>query len=259
MLAFALVRRSASIEARTYAWRSSQLPGGVFAWGCWAVSMALLGAACGRGEPSRVSDDAAAPVPAASSARIAPDAAPAAPVAESITKPDAAPVPARYARILHTGDSMVGGGLCRALQPKFEREGAKFYRDVWESGRIFQFADSGRLPNLLKKVEPDLVILTLGANDVWMNEPDLIARSAEKIAKMVTDGGRACWWIGPPIWKTHFRKLVALLKDHVAPCTFFDSADIEMARRSDGIHPTDKGGEVWADAFWAAFRPTSSP
>jgi lysophospholipase L1-like esterase len=167
---------------------------------------------------------------------------------------DAAPAPKMYARVLHTGDSMVGGGLCKALQPRFEAEGGKFYRDVWESGRVFQFAQSDRIPKLLKKIDPDLVVITLGANDVWLNEPDQIREGAEKIARMVTEGGRACWWIGPPIWKAYFKGIVELLRDHVAPCIFFDSSGIEMPRRSDGIHPTDKGGEVWADAFWKAFR-----
>jgi lysophospholipase L1-like esterase len=172
---------------------------------------------------------------------------------------DAAPTqPKRYARVLHTGDSMVGGGLCKALQPRFEAEGGKFYRDVWESGRVFQFAASDRIPKLLKKIDPDLVILTLGANDVWMNEPDQIAKGAEKLARIVTDGGRECWWLGPPIWKPYFKGIVGLLRDHVAPCQFFDATEVEMQRRPDGIHPTDRGGEAWADAFWKALRPTGA-
>jgi hypothetical protein len=88
-----------------------------------------------------------------------------------------------------------------------------------------------------------------------MNEPDQIAKGAEKIARIVSEGGRECWWLGPPIWKPYFKGIVNLLKEHVAPCTFFDASDIEMQRRPDGIHPTDKGGEVWADAFWKALYP----
>jgi lysophospholipase L1-like esterase len=209
--------------------------------------LALL-AACGRG-PDRKGrvEDAATP---AQSVDIS------SPLDASIAEPDVAPpAPKKYLRVLHTGDSMVGGGLCKALQPRVEAQGGKFYRDVWESGRVFQFAASNRIPKLLKKIDPDLVILTLGTNDVWMNEPDQIAKGAEKIAKIVSEGGRECWWLGPPIWKPYFKGIVELLKNHVAPCTFFDATDLEMPRRPDGIHPTDKGGEVWADAFWKALYP----
>jgi len=207
---------------------------------------------CTRGAPSHDrAPDAQATAPASTAPGLAADASAGEPDA---APEDAAPAPKKYARVLHTGDSMVGGGLCKALQPRFEAEGAKFYRDVWESGRVFQFAQSDRIPKLLAKVDPDLVVLTLGANDVWMNEPDQIAKGAEKIARIVTEGGRACWWIGPPIWKPYFKGIVDLLREHVAPCIFFDSRDVDMPRRPDGIHPTDKGGEVWADAFWSAFR-----
>jgi lysophospholipase L1-like esterase len=205
--------------------------------------LVLMVAACGRGERAReVGSDAAPAVASTTPPTVEPT-------------PDAAPPPKKYSRVLHTGDSMVGGGLCKALQPRFEAEGAKFYRDVWESGRIFQFAASDRIPKLLKKIDPDLVILTLGSNDVWLNEPDRIASSAEKIAKMVSEGGRDCWWLAPPVWKAYFKGIVELLREHSAPCAFFDATEVEMQRRPDGIHPSDKGGEAWADAAWKALHP----
>src|SRR5262249_25494939 len=118
-----------------------------------AALVVVLVAACGRGADKGDRDAAPAAVATGEPKLEGPPDA----------EPDVAPPPPKkYARVLHTGDSMVGGGLCKALQPRFEAEGGKFYRDVWESGRVFQFAASDRIPKLLKKIDPDLVILTLG-------------------------------------------------------------------------------------------------
>lgn len=195
----------------------------------------------------------------------APDAAPEIPeldgssggasrAAEVPTPEAAAPPPAEpkhYDVVVHTGDSMVGGGLCKALAPKFKAEGTKFVRDVWESASIVAFAESDRLTKLMKKYDPDLVLLTLGANDVFDKHPEYMIRYIDAIVKKV--GHRDCYWIGPPLWKGD-AGLVGVIRDHAAPCTFYDSSHLTLQRAGDGIHPTEKGGAVWADAFWEVFR-----
>jgi len=170
---------------------------------------------------------------------------PVAPVAE----------PKHYKVVVHTGDSMVGGGLCKALAPKFKAEGTKFVRDVWESASIVAFAESDRLTKLMKKYDPDLVLLTLGANDVFDKHPEYMIRYIDMIVKKV--GSRDCYWIGPPLWKGD-AGLVGVIRDHAAPCTFYDSSHLTLQRAGDGIHPTEKGGAVWADAFWDVFRGSGS-
>ncbi len=203
--------------------------------------------ACSRGAPAPAPTAAATPDAAQASA----SADSAAPLAMAET--DAArPAPKVYKRVLHAGDSMVGGGLARALRPKVEAEGAKYFRDVWESGSLRQFSRSDRIPKLLKELHPDLVVLSLGANDVYEPRPEAMIAFVESIAKMVR--GTDCWWLGPPIWKAEYKPFVEMLRDHVAPCTFFDGSEITMQRKKDGIHPDERGGETWADAFWMAFR-----
>jgi len=157
------------------------------------------------------------------------------------------PPPKLYKTVVHTGDSMVGGGLCKALAPRFKAEGTKFVRDVWESASISAFDDSDRIPTLMKRYDPDLVLLTLGANDVFNDHPEYMAKHIESIVKKV--GHRDCVWIGPPLWKGD-KGLVAVIRQHAAPCRFYDSQHLVLARAGDGIHPTEKGGEVWAAAFW---------
>jgi len=182
--------------------------------------------------------------------------------AQVVAPPPSAAAPAAtgfssktYRTVLQTGDSMVGGGLCRALQPRFAREGTKFVRDVLESGSIEHFAESDRVPMLLARHDPDLVLLTLGANDVGGTVTPFLGKKVEKIVAMTQkEGPRDCIWIGPPRWKVDGRPVVEMLKAHVAPCVFFDSTDIEMQRKPDKIHPDEKGGDQWAVAFWHFFR-----
>jgi lysophospholipase L1-like esterase len=163
--------------------------------------------------------------------------------------------------VLQTGDSMVGGGLCRALEPRFARDGSRFIRDVWESGSIESFADSDRLPRLIAHYDPDLVLLTLGANDVGGNVTDYLAKKIDKVVVMTQKPGpRDCIWIGPPKWRVNGKPVVDMIRAHAAPCVFFDSTDIEMQRKTDKVHPDEKGGDQWAVAFWHFFRgPDADP
>jgi lysophospholipase L1-like esterase len=178
----------------------------------------------------------------------------------------ATPQRKRYARVLHTGDSMVGGGLSRALGPKFEAEGVKYKRDVIESGTIHDFAQSDHLPKLMASFKPDLVLLTLGANHVPNSvDPEKeIGIFVSMLLKRVSSVD--CYWIAPPIWKPAQAKFNDWLREHVAPCKFYDASALDIPRRPDKIHPNEKGGEVWADDLWkfmngegAFFEPLAPP
>lgn len=216
--------------------------------------------ACSKTDASSPPPSATALVPPpAASAGVAAFAVPA-PSAPLASPRDAAsgagttaPFAKRHTRVLHTGDSMVGGGLARALRPKLEADGAKYFRDVWESGSLRDFSRSDRIAKRIKDDKPDLILLSLGANDVYETKPEVMAPFVAKIAKMTE--GIDCVWIGPPIWKREYDRIVPVLRDNAAPCVFFDASGIEMHRKPDGIHPDEKGGETYADALWAFLRP----
>ena len=217
------------------------------------LSLAAM-AGCSRAQADAPSPPVQPPSPSAPpSAELVP--------AQVVAPPPSAAAPAAtgfssktYRTVLQTGDSMVGGGLCRALQPRFAREGTKFVRDVLESGSIEHFAESDRVPMLLARHDPDLVLLTLGANDVGGTVTPFLGKKVEKIVAMTQkEGPRDCIWIGPPLWKGD-KGLVDVLRAHAAPCRFYDSQHLVLSRAGDGIHPTEKGGEVWADAFWPFFK-----
>lgn len=189
--------------------------------------------------------------------------APTAPVASVAAPVDAAPppppeppkVPKKYAKVLHTGDSMVGGGLAWTLGPMFKADGTVYVRDVIESGTIHEFAQSDHLPKLLASVKPDLVVLSLGANHVphFVDPEKEIGPYVAKLTKRLEKYD--CYWMAPPLWKPETQgKFNEWLKDHVAPCKFYDGSHLDLSRRVDHIHPDEKGGKVLAEDFWKFYK-----
>jgi lysophospholipase L1-like esterase len=171
--------------------------------------------------------------------------------------PATPPAPLTGKTILHVGDSMVGGnqGLTRALEQRFTAEGAKLIRDYKVSESIVSYDHSPKLKSLVEKNRPDIVIITLGTNDVFVPYPASMAGNVRNIVKRV--GATECYWMGPPTWKPD-TGIVQVLKDNVAPCKFFDSSNLKLQRSGDGIHPTDRGGAEWATSFWTYFRALPS-
>ena len=183
------------------------------------------------------------------------DAAPPAPPIVLDEGKDAGPAHRAYKVVLHTGDSTVGGGhgLARALKGRFEAEGATYVSDTVNSATLLNLEAAEHLADSVAKHQPDLVLINLGTNEVFVPAPLALLGRIRAVVKSV--GARDCIWIGPPTWKGD-KGIVDVLKENVAPCRFFDSSNMDIERISDGIHPTDKGGEQWGSRFWGFFRPT---
>jgi hypothetical protein len=215
---------------------------------------ALLLVSCGQKKPAPV--DAAAPADAATEeikdAAPEAEAAPPAPPARTL----------KGKKVLHIGDSMVGGtfGLTRALEKRLTPEGAKLVRRTTVSESLNSFDKGAILRDALRDEKPDIIIITLGANDVLSPHPEIYGGSVDRIVKRI--GDRECWWIGPPRIKTAVATpsgktsdlvLSEVIKGHAGGCRFFDSTALKVDRASDGIHPSNVGGETWVDAFWPDF------
>ena len=166
--------------------------------------------------------------------------------------------------VLHVGDSMVGygHGLSRALKRRFEAMGIEYHWDAWTSANIMtvdaadkkQSGDrdrSERLDKLIRTFHPDLVILNLGTNNLAIPRASVFAEGVHAIAEHLAADGRDCVWVGPirPKWKYN-ADMFDVLQANSAPCKYFDSSAIHPPLQSDDIHPTDPGGEQWANAIW---------
>ncbi|WP_394828523.1 SGNH/GDSL hydrolase family protein [Pendulispora albinea] len=224
------------------------------------VSFAMVATlGCGSDPTSPKSDSPAAP----SASPAAPSASPAAPSASNpspapdpVPAPDpAAPrlTPDRVHTVLHLGDSMVGfrRGLTMALETRFKSAGAKFYSNSWTSAQIRTFDEDERLTKLVRKAKPDIVILNLGSNNVLNPNPEALAANIRSIVKKMQPA--ACYWLGPPLPIKAVKRdkgVRRVIAENIAPCKFFDTSRLVLERQTDHIHPTDRGGEIWADAVW---------
>ena len=219
------------------------------------VFVLLACAAACAGHPEAV----ATVPPQAPSAAPAPDAPDATAASVAIADVDAsppAPAPRAAPRIiLHAGDSMVGGnvGLAQALDARFKPLGSKYVRD-WRVATVQTFDYRNYFGALLEKHHPDMVILCLGANDVFVPSPKVLARFVTSIARKASENGRPCYWITPPLWKPPDTGIVEVIKQNATGCKVFDSSNLELPRWNDGIHPTNQGGELWAEKFWAFYQ-----
>ena len=164
--------------------------------------------------------------------------------------PDPPPPPKRYRRVLSVGDSF-NGAFSLALEKKFRADDAAFFRDTWVAVAIPTFARDSRLPDLLAKHDPDLVLVNLGANHIDDGDPETAAKHVHAIVQLI--GARDCYWIAPALWKKD-TGIVDVIARSVAPCRFFDSKGFKVGRRGDGWHPSVEGGAVWADRFWDFFQ-----
>jgi hypothetical protein len=172
--------------------------------------------------------------------------------------PPAPPPPPPYPHLVfHAGDSMVGGpgGISGALERKFKPLGTKMVRD-WRVATVQTFDYANHFGKLLDQHHPDMVIVSLGANDVFVPNPSSLARFVRSIARKASDGGRPCYWITPPLWKPPDTGIVAVIKANASPCLVFDSSELVLPKWPDGVHPNNEGGAIWAEKFWSFYEET---
>ena len=212
-----------------------------------ALFMALCAAGCESTAPASTHGTERAPASAVDWAgqRVALAAAvPAAPIP---------PVP-KDTWVLHVGDSFVHAGLYQNLGPHFRATGSAYVVEAETATYTTSWAQDEELEKWLAK-RPSLVLVTLGANEVEMPVPAEHAGAIEHLVHKIAETGASCVWITPPMWKRD-TGILQVIHDHSAPCLFFDSDAVlggltADERQRDHIHPNERGGARWSEAFWS--------
>jgi lysophospholipase L1-like esterase len=165
-----------------------------------------------------------------------------------------APDPASYGfpkdtLILHVGDSFAGS-LGVPLGKRFKAAGMRTVVEFETASYVPTWASGKELPRYIDKYRPSLVIVTLGANEVELVNPEQRASAVRRLVGKL--GGRPCVWVIPPLWKPD-TGIFKVIRENAAPCRILESDTIvhDLALRKDKIHPNDEGREVWADAVLA--------
>jgi lysophospholipase L1-like esterase len=150
--------------------------------------------------------------------------------------------------VLHIGDSFAGA-LGVPLGKRLEAHGVHSILKHIDASYLTTWAWQEDVSRMVWKYNPDLVMITLGANELAIVEPEQRARAIHKIVESL--GGRPCVWVAIPLWKGPENGLLDVIRRESLPCRYLDTNalmdTVHMSRISDGIHPTSSAREAWAD------------
>jgi lysophospholipase L1-like esterase len=175
-------------------------------------------------------------------------------------KPEPAPAPAPLPKdtlVLHVGDSFADS-LGAPLGRRLVQAGLRSVLESKTPSYIPVWAHQPDLKSLVARHNPDLVLITLGGNEFEIPNPADRIPAVKRIVSAT--GGRPCVWITPPRWKPD-TGILSVLREHATPCRFLDSDSIvhDLPRARDGIHPSEAGRELWADAVFAWLSQAREP
>lgn len=133
-------------------------------------------------------------------------------------------------------------------------------------------ADGGarRLPGLLKKHQPQLVILELGGNDGLRGfPPRVIEKSLALMLRNSQSAGAQTLLVGmqiPPNYGNRYTQAFAAIYGDLAqryssalvPFFLNDIYNIDSLMQSDGIHPTEPAQSILLDNVWPHLVPLLS-
>lgn len=160
-------------------------------------------------------------------------------------------------RVLQIGDSFADA-LGKELGKMLKASGLRTSLESKTPSYIGDWAFGPTLKKLLGAYDPDLVLITLGANELEIPAPE---QRAGPVQRLVTSlGGRPCVWILPPLWKQD-TGVIQVIKDNANPCQVLDSSTLvpDLARGRDHIHPSTEGRVRWATAVFDWLRQAREP
>lgn len=124
-----------------------------------------------------------------------------------------------------------------------------------------------RLPELLARHDPDLVIIELGGNDGLRGfQPDVIRQNLNRMITDARTAGADVMLVGmeiPPNYGRRYTELFSALypalaeKHDIALVAFFLDGiyDQPGMMQDDGIHPTDAAQPLLLDNIWPVLEP----
>lgn len=152
----------------------------------------------------------------------------------------------RGTMVLHVGDSFAGA-LGVPLGKRLRAAGLRSVLEFKKASYIPTWAFGDELRIYVARHKPDLVLVSLGANEIELRKPLQRVYAIKRLVKTVSS--QPCVWVSPPTWKPD-AGLLAVIRENIAPCRYLDSDALVpyLPRGPDSIHPSLKGREIWADA-----------
>src|SRR5512133_61594 len=158
-------------------------------------------------------------------------------------------------RVLHVGDSFAGA-LGIELNKVLRAAGLNAKLEFEQSTYIPTWAHSAKFASLLSTFKPDLVLISLGANELENPEPEKRAPLGQRSVNSI--GETPGVWIAPVLWQGAKDSLLQVIRANVGRCVYLDSNEVvkKMPRAGDRIHPSMAARRDWASATarWLAYH-----
>lgn len=140
----------------------------------------------------------------------------------------------------------MAGALGVTLNEALKARGVKGVLRFKTASFIPTWAWGKDLPVYVAQTKPDLVLISLGTNEVQILKPETRARVIQKLVGRLE--GRPCVWILPPLWEVGDTGLLPVIRNNAVPCRVMDSNVVfpNMPRLGDKIHPTIPARSEWA-------------
>ncbi|MBQ2235365.1 MAG: SGNH/GDSL hydrolase family protein [Muribaculaceae bacterium] len=155
--------------------------------------------------------------------------------------------------ILFVGDSMLEG-LGPRMAAYAKHNGYTLINVIWYSSTTEIWGRSTRLQDYVRQYKPDFVLVSLGANELFVR--DIKQKRQQYVDNMLRQmQGTPYVWIGPPNWKPD-TGINDMLQASCAPGSFYLSNGEHFDRAKDGAHPTRASASAWADRVckWIATK-----
>lgn len=167
-------------------------------------------------------------------------------------------------RVLLIGDSLAVG-MAPHFKALAKELGAKFEALALSGTRIDEWAKSAKLEQVLQTFQPELVLISLGTNDEYMqgNVVPQQEKALDTLIKKISTYTRNSdyglgpeWivWIGPPTLPKASNGIVEMIRRASGGIPgrfyYYPSDRLTIPRGPDKIHPTARGYAGWAGAIW---------
>lgn len=117
---------------------------------------------------------------------------------------------------------------------------------TWDSSTSVGWSSCDTLENFIARAKPDFIMVTLGSNELFLQNFDARRPSIEKLVKKI--GKIPFVWIGPPNWQED-KGFNDMMEATLPAGTYFRTEGMELPRGKDHIHPTPQGGVMWTDSI----------
>jgi lysophospholipase L1-like esterase len=160
-------------------------------------------------------------------------------------------------KVLQVGDSFAAA-LGIELGKLLKQSGLRTSLETKTPSYIGDWAFGKDLRKAISDYNPDLVLITLGANEVEIPVPAQRVGPVQRLVKSL--GDRPCVWILPPLWKQD-TGVMQVIKDNAKPCQVLDSSVLvpSLPRGPDHIHPSSEGRSIWAGAVFEWLKQARDP